>query len=65
MQKLEGFQYATALDIKMQYYTIRLSPASQDMKTVVTEFPYLINQKEHQTLPRAHTFWDKPNLDLL
>ena len=38
MQKLEVFQYATALDMDMGYYTIRLSPASQDMMTVVTEF---------------------------
>ena len=38
MQKLEGFQYATALDINMGYYNIRLSPASQDMTTIVTEF---------------------------
>ena len=38
MQQLEGFQYKTALDINMGYYTIRLSPASQDMTTIVTEF---------------------------
>ena len=37
MQQLEKFQYATALDINMVYYTIRLSPASQDMTTIVTE----------------------------
>ena len=28
MQKLEGFQYATSLDLNMGYYTIMLSPAS-------------------------------------
>ena len=38
MQKLEGFQYATALYLNMGYDTIRLSPASQDMATIVTEF---------------------------
>ena len=38
MQKLEGFQYATELDINIGYYTIRISPASQDMKMIVTEF---------------------------
>ena len=38
MQELEGFQYAIELDLKMGYYTIRLSPASQDMTTIVTEF---------------------------
>ena len=38
MQKLEGFKYATALDLYVGYYIIRLSPASQDMTTIVTEF---------------------------
>ena len=38
MQKLEVCQYATALDLNMGYYTIRLSPISQDMTMIVTEF---------------------------
>ena len=38
IQKLEGFQYATALDINMGYYTISLSPASQDMTTIINGF---------------------------
>ena len=38
MQQLEGFQYATTLDLNMVYYTIRISPASQYMTTIVTEF---------------------------
>ena len=38
MQQLEGLQYTISLDINMGYYTIRLSPASQDMTTKVTEF---------------------------
>ena len=38
MQKLEGFQYSTSLYLNMGYYTIRLSPTSQDMTTIVTEF---------------------------
>ena len=38
MKKLEGFQYTIALDINMEYYTIRLSPASQYMTTIFTEF---------------------------
>ena len=36
MQELEGFQYATALDLNMDYYTIRLDPGSQDMCTIIT-----------------------------
>ena len=38
MHQLKGFQYGTELDINKGYYTIRLSPASQDMTTIVTEF---------------------------
>ena len=38
MHQLEGFQYATALDLNMGYYTIRISPASQNTTTIVTEF---------------------------
>ena len=36
MQELKGFQYATALNLNMGYYTIRLDPGSQDMCTNVT-----------------------------
>ena len=33
-----GFQYATTLYISTGYYSIRISPASQDTATIVTEF---------------------------
>ena len=35
---MEGFQFATALDLNMGYYTIQLSPKSKDLMTIVTEF---------------------------
>ena len=38
MQQLEGFRCAIELDLNMGYYTIRISPASQDMTIIVTEF---------------------------
>ena len=38
MQQLEGFEYATALYLNMRYHVIRLSPANQYMKMIVTEF---------------------------
>ena len=38
MQKPEGFQYSTALDLNMGYYTIRIYSASQDMTIIVTAF---------------------------
>jgi hypothetical protein len=38
LQNLEGFQYATSLDMNMGYYHIVLSEKSADMCTIVTEF---------------------------
>ena len=38
MQHLEGFQYVTILNINMGYFTIRISPASQNITKIVTEF---------------------------
>ena len=35
---MEGLQYVTALDLNTGYYNVRLSPASQYMITIVTEF---------------------------
>ncbi|MGH7974221.1 MAG: reverse transcriptase/ribonuclease H family protein, partial [bacterium] len=35
MQKLEGFLYATALDLNMGYFTIRLNPDAQRYCTIV------------------------------
>jgi hypothetical protein len=37
-QELEGFTYATALDLIMGYYTIRLDPAASKMCTII--FPW-------------------------
>ena len=38
MYNMEGFQYATALDLNTGYYTIIFFPTSQEMTTIVTEF---------------------------
>ena len=38
LQNLEGFSYATALDLNMGYYHIKLSAEASDMCTIVTEF---------------------------
>lgn len=38
LQRLEGFTYASALDLNMGYYTIRLDPAAQEMCTIITPF---------------------------
>jgi hypothetical protein len=38
LQELEGFTYATALDLNMGYYTIRLDPKVVEMFTII--FPW-------------------------
>jgi hypothetical protein len=38
LQELEGFTYATALDLNMGYYTIRLNPNAVEMFTII--FPW-------------------------
>jgi hypothetical protein len=38
LQELEGFTYATALDLNMGYYTIRLDPMAVKMCTII--FPF-------------------------
>ena len=38
LQELEGFTYATTLDLNMGYYTIRLDPQAVEMFTII--FPW-------------------------
>ena len=38
LQELKGFTYATALDLNMGYYTIRLDPDSSKICTII--FPW-------------------------
>ena len=45
--KLEGFQYATSLDLNMGYYPIELSPFSKCLCTIVLPF----GKYEYQCLP--------------
>lgn len=35
LQKLKGFKYTTALDLNMGYYTIKLNPDVQNLRTIV------------------------------
>jgi hypothetical protein len=47
LQELEGFTYATALDLNMGYYTIRLDPMASKMCTII--FPW--GQYSYKRLP--------------
>jgi len=44
---LEGFQWATSLDLNMGYYHIRLDPASKQLCTIVLPF----GKYEYQAIP--------------
>jgi hypothetical protein len=39
LQEIEGFSYATALDLNMGYYTIRLDPDASKICTII--FPWV------------------------
>jgi hypothetical protein len=47
LQELEGFTYATTLDLNMGYYTIRLDPTAAKMCTIV----FLWDKYSYQRLP--------------
>ena len=47
MLKLEGFQWATSLDLNMGYYHIELSPSSKKLCTIVMPW----GKYEYQRLP--------------
>ena len=38
LQQLEGFQYATSLDINMSYYHLKLTPEASEMCAIATKF---------------------------
>ena len=40
LQQMEGFQFATALDLNLGYYTIQLSPKSKDLVSFSFSFSF-------------------------
>jgi hypothetical protein len=47
LQELEGFTYATALDLNMGYYTIKLDPTASKMCTII----FLWGKYSYKRLP--------------
>jgi hypothetical protein len=47
LQELEGFTYATTLDLNMGYYTIRLDPTAAKMSTIILPW----SKYSYQRLP--------------
>ena len=50
LQELEGFTYATALDLNKGYYTIRLDPTASEMCTII--FPQ--GKYSYKRLPKGY-----------
>ena len=51
LQELEGFTYATALDLNMGYYTVRLDPKAVKMFTII--FPW--SKYSYLRVPMGYT----------
>ena len=49
LQEIEGFTNATALDLNMGYYTIRMDPTTSEMCTII--FPW--GKYSYKRLPRG------------
>jgi hypothetical protein len=49
LQELEGLTYATALDLNMGYYTIRLDPMASEMCTIISSW----EKYSYKRLPRG------------
>ena len=47
LQNLEGFMFATSLDLNMGYYTIKLTPTAQELCTIITPW----GKYSYQRLP--------------
>jgi hypothetical protein len=56
LQELEGFTYATFLDLNMGYYTIRLDPTASKMCTII--FPW--GKYSYKRLPMGFGRYSKP-----
>ncbi len=56
LQELEGYTYATALDLNMGYYTIRLDPTASEMCTII--FPW--GKYSYKRLPMG--FWGSADI---
>jgi hypothetical protein len=62
--KLEGFQYATSLDLNMGYYHITLTPFSKRLCTIVTPFGKYEYQRLPMGLSNSLTFFKRKFLNL-
>jgi hypothetical protein len=60
LQELEGFTYATALDLNMGYYTIRLDPAASKMCTIIFPWGKYSYKRDYPWALEAQLTYSKP-----
>jgi hypothetical protein len=60
LQELEGFTYATALDLNMGYYTIRLDPTASKMWLESSSLGESTHIKDYPWALEAQTTYPKP-----
>jgi hypothetical protein len=49
IRSIEGFTFATALDLNMSYYHIKLDADTQNLRAIV--FPWHMGKYKHKRLP--------------
>ncbi len=59
LQEIEGFSYATALDLHMGYYTIRLDPDASKIYTIIFPWGKYSYKRLSMVLQVLQTFYKK------
>ncbi len=65
LQKLEGFTYATALDLNMGYYTIRLDPMASKMCTIISSWGKYSYKRLHMGFGGSADIFQAQIMDLM
>jgi len=65
LQELEGFRWATSLDLNMGYYTIRLDPDSQKICTIVLPWGKYSYQRLPMGIAGSPDIFQEKNSDLM
>ena len=60
--KLEGFQYATSLDLNMGYYQIQISENASNLCTIILSWEKNVTKLYQWELPTHQTFFKKKRM---
>ncbi len=65
LQELEGFTYATALDLNMGYCTIRLDPTASKMCTIIFPWEKYSYKRLHMDFGGSDVMFQAQTMDLM